>query len=71
VAYSSSGLDKKYQRKATFTDDEVEYEEQQEITPPYAVNGLLRIAQDRDGNLIDMNFLGRNYAAVGDPVEVT
>ena len=71
VAYSSTGLDKKYQRKATFTDDGTQYTEEQEITPPYAVDGVLRVIQDRGNVLVDMNTAGRAFAATDDPEEVT
>jgi hypothetical protein len=63
VTYDVTDLDKKYQRRATWEDEEeVEQTEVQEITSPYAVNEVLYVIQDRAGNLIDANYAGRHWA---------
>jgi hypothetical protein len=61
--YNVTDLDAKYQRRAVWEVDEVEVEEIQEITAPYAVNERLYIMQDRAGLLYDTNTAGRHWAA--------
>jgi hypothetical protein len=63
ITYDVTDLDKKYQRRATWEDEEEEEQtEVQEITSPYAVDEILYCIQERNGDLIDMNFAGRHWA---------
>jgi hypothetical protein len=62
ITYTTTGLDKKYQRRATWIVDEVNYTEVQEITGPYGVQvSRLYIKVDPLGNLVDENNAGRHW----------
>jgi hypothetical protein len=80
VTYSSTSLEPKYQRRATWTEDAIEYDEVQDITAPYAVGeqilcaqlaactgirGALGEGELEMGLLMDMNIAGRHWAVVG------
>jgi len=59
-----SGVNAAYQRKVIWEVDEVEIEETQQITGPYAVNEILDIRLTRDGLLVDATNHGRHWAEV-------
>jgi hypothetical protein len=61
--YDVTDLDIRYQRRATWTVDEVEYTEVQEITSLYEVGEWLYIIYDVCGNIVDCNNAGRHWAA--------
>lgn len=77
VTYSTTSLESKYQRRATWTEDATEYDEVQDITAPYAVGeqilcaqlaactgirGALGTGELEMGLLMDMNIAGRHWA---------
>jgi len=59
--YDAVGLDSTYQRRATWTVDEVEYTEVQEITESYRFYGNIWIIRTPDGELVDINQAGRTW----------
>lgn len=60
--YNATGLNIRYQRRATWTEDTTEYTEVQEITEPYAVDEWIFIAKTQDGDRFDTNQAGRAWA---------
>jgi len=59
--YSVTDLDAKYQRRATWTVDEVEYTEVQEITSLYEVGQKLYMKVGAEGYYVDDNNAGRHW----------
>lgn len=65
-SYDVTDLDIRYQRRATWEEDEVEYTEVQKITSLYEVGEWLYIIYDQYGNNVDDNNAGRHWAVNGD-----
>jgi hypothetical protein len=70
IYYDTTSLDKKYQRRATWEDDEeVMWTEVQEITPSYYPGEEIDVMMDRTGKLVDLNTGGKSWAAIGEAEE--
>lgn len=60
--YNATGLNKRYQRRATWTEGSTQFTEVQEITEPYSYGEWLWILTTPAGDMIDINQAGRAWA---------
>ena len=61
--YNALTLDKTFQRRANWFVGATPYNEIQEITPAYPVGAKIYLFTTPDGDLCDMNQIGRNWGA--------